>query len=80
MGPGGCPALSQPPLKLLKPGDAGGRGGSNPEPVGLLLAAQHRHQGRRQEGEGAAHPGRVAQDGGRQGRLCRGHCPQELGH
>ena len=32
------------------------------------------------EGEGAAHSGGAAADGGGQGGVCRGHRPQEPGH
>jgi hypothetical protein len=35
----GGPAVLEPPLELLEPGDAGGGGGSDPELVGMLLAA-----------------------------------------
>ena len=76
----GGAAVPQSALKLFQPRDIGSSSRSDPEPVCVLLAAQHRHQGRGEEGEGATHPRRAAQDGGGQGRLCRRHCPQKPRH
>ena len=76
----GGPAIPQPTVQLLKPGDVGSSSRGDPEPVGVLLAAQHRHPRRREEGEGSPHPGRAAQDGGGQGGLRRRHRPQEPRH
>ena len=76
----GGAAVPQPLIKLFQPGDIGSSRRSNPEPLCVLLAAQHRHQGRGEEGEGATHPRRAAQDGGGQGCLRRRHCPQKPRH
>jgi hypothetical protein len=51
----GRSALPQSALQLFQPRDIRGCRRRDPEPVRLLLAAQHRCEGGREEGEGAAY-------------------------